>query len=220
MSTEHPDSPATPRPPATPGPPDPPGPPPQRRLDARSLRGLAHPLRMQIFELLNLDGPATATRLAERLGENTGTVSWHLRHLAEHGFIEEETGRGTKRERWWRRVEVSNRLDTADFRHDPDTRGAVSLYLHQLVQQYFNRVNDYIAEDWPDEWRNVGTISDWRRLRLNPAQLQALNDEIFAVVERHTPAPDAAPDPAALPIVVQLQSFPRRSRTDGAGSAE
>ncbi|MEV0190063.1 helix-turn-helix domain-containing protein [Kitasatospora purpeofusca] len=203
----------TTEPPASPGR-------PQRRLDARSLRGLAHPLRMQIFELLNLDGPATATRLAERLGENTGTVSWHLRHLAEHGFIEEETGRGTKRERWWRRVAVSNRLDTADFRHDPDARGAVSLYLHQLVQQYFNRVNDYIAEDWPDEWRNVGTISDWSRLRLTPAQLQALNDEIFAVVERHAPAPDAEPDPAALPIVVQLQSFPRRSRTAGPGSAE
>ncbi|MDY0812748.1 helix-turn-helix domain-containing protein [Kitasatospora purpeofusca] len=229
MTTERPDTSATPdaatapEPPAAsepaPGPPGPPGP-PQRRLDARSLRGLAHPLRMEIFELLNLDGPATATRLAERLGENTGTVSWHLRHLAEHGFIEEETGRGTKRERWWRRVEVSNRLDTADFRHDPDSRGAVSLYLHQLVQQYFNRVNDYITEDWPDEWRNVGTISDWRRLRLNPAQLQALNDEIFAVVERHTPAPDAAADPAALPIVVQLQSFPRRSRTDTPGSAE
>ncbi|WP_237528377.1 MULTISPECIES: hypothetical protein [unclassified Streptomyces] len=35
---------------------------PARRLDARSLRGLAHPLRMNIFELLSLDGPATATQ--------------------------------------------------------------------------------------------------------------------------------------------------------------
>ncbi|MDX6331098.1 MAG: hypothetical protein QOI83_3481, partial [Streptomycetaceae bacterium] len=34
---------------------------PTRRIDARSLRGLAHPLRMNIFELLSLDGPATAT---------------------------------------------------------------------------------------------------------------------------------------------------------------
>ncbi|AUY48434.1 helix-turn-helix domain-containing protein [Streptomyces sp. CB01881] len=185
---------------------------PQRRIDARSLRGLAHPLRMQIFELLNLDGPSTATRLAERLGENTGTVSWHLRHLAEHGFIEEETGRGTKRERWWRRVPGANRLETADFRDDPETRGALSLYMHELVQQYFNRVISYINEEWEDEWRGVGTISDWSKLHLTPAQLQALNDELAEVIARHAPEPDTAPDPGALPVVVQLQSFPRRTR--------
>ncbi|GAA1905662.1 ArsR/SmtB family transcription factor [Streptantibioticus ferralitis] len=185
---------------------------PARRIDARSLRGLAHPLRMRIFELLSLDGPATATRLAERLGENTGTVSWHLRHLAEHGFIEEEAGRGTKRERWWRRAGVSNELNTADFRDDPDTRGALSVYVHELVQQYFNRVMNYVGEDWDDGWRNAGTLADWPDLRLTPGQLAALNAELAAVIARHTLAPGTAPAPGALPVVVQLQSFPRRER--------
>ncbi|MEX2984065.1 ArsR/SmtB family transcription factor [Streptomyces sp. C36] len=185
---------------------------PTRRIDARSLRGLAHPLRMRIFELLSLDGPATATLLAERLGENTGTVSWHLRHLAEHGFIEEETGRGTKRERWWRRVGVANELNIAEFRDDPESRGALSVYLHELVQQYFSRVVTYVNEDWDAEWRAAGTVSDWRDLRLSPEQLAALNAELMAVIARHTPAPDAEPVPGALPVVVQLQSFPRRER--------
>ncbi|WP_394298671.1 ArsR/SmtB family transcription factor [Streptomyces rimosus] len=188
---------------------------PSRRLDARSLRGLAHPLRMRIFELLTLDGPATATRLAARLGENTGTVSWHLRHLAEHGFIEEESGRGTRRERWWRRVGASNDLYTADFRDDPDSRGPLSLYLHELVQLYFNRVTDYVNGDWDDTWRRAGTLADWHDLRLSPEQLAALNAELSEVVARHTPPPDAAPAPGALPVVVQLQSFPREER--GAG---
>jgi DNA-binding transcriptional ArsR family regulator len=191
----------------TPGPAE-----PTRRIDARSLRGLAHPLRMSIFEMLSLDGPATATGLAERLGENTGTVSWHLRHLAEHGFIEEEAGRGTKRERWWRRVAVTNELNTADFREDPDTRGAFAVYLHELVQQYFSRVMTYVDEDWDDTWRRAGTLADWRDLRLTPDQLQALNAELTAVIARHTPAPDAEPGPEALPVVVQLQSFPRKER--------
>ncbi|MGW1378471.1 helix-turn-helix domain-containing protein [Streptomyces sp. NPDC002446] len=185
---------------------------PTRRIDARSLRGLAHPLRMNIFELLSLDGPATATGLAGRLGENTGTISWHLRHLAEHGFIEEETGRGTKRERWWRRVGITNELNTADFRDDPDTRGALSVYLHELVQQYFHRVTTYVSEDWDDMWRSAGTIADWRDLRLTPDQLKALNAELTAVIARHTPAPDAEPAPDVLPVVVQLQSFPRKGR--------
>ncbi|MFG1811508.1 ArsR/SmtB family transcription factor [Streptomyces sp. NPDC049040] len=188
---------------------------PTRRIDARSLRGLAHPLRMNIFELLSLDGPATATGLAERLGENTGTVSWHLRHLAEHGFIEEEVGRGTKRERWWKRVGVTNELNTADFRDDPDSSGALSVYLHELVQLYFSRVVKYVGEEWDDGWRSAGTISDWRDLRMTPDQLAALNAELMAVVARHTPAQDAEPAPDARPVVVQLQSFPRKERGTG-----
>ncbi|GAA0377135.1 helix-turn-helix domain-containing protein [Streptomyces olivoreticuli] len=185
---------------------------PTRRIDARSLRGLAHPLRMRIFELLRLDGPATATGLSGRLGENTGTVSWHLRHLAEHGFIEEETGRGTRRERWWRTAGVANELNTTDFRDDPDTRGALSVYLHELVRQYTGRVTNYLSEDWDDSWRSAGTISDWSDLRMTPDQLAVLNAELMAVIARHTPAPGAEPDPDALPVVVQLQSFPRKRR--------
>jgi DNA-binding transcriptional ArsR family regulator len=182
---------------------------PQRRLDARSLRGLAHPLRMNILELLTLDGPATATGLAARVGENTGTVSWHLRHLADHGFIEEEAGRGTKRERWWRVVEDTKTLAAADFRDDPDTRGALSVYLHELVEQQFGRVSRYVTETWDDEWQGVGTVSSRLDLRMTPEQLGALNAELLAVVERHAPA---SPAPDALPVVVQLQSFPRRPR--------
>ncbi|AWS40276.1 helix-turn-helix domain-containing protein [Streptosporangium sp. 'caverna'] len=183
-----------------------------RRIDARSLRGLAHPLRVRLLELLKLDGPATSTGLSERLGENTGTVSWHLRHLAEHGFIEEETGRGTKRERWWRVVKQQSVLNTVDFRDNPETRGALSVYLHELVNQQFNRVIDYIGEDWGDEWRNVGTLSAWSDLRMTPAQLKTLNEELTAVVERYLPAPGAEPEPGALPIIVQFQSFPRKER--------
>lgn len=180
---------------------------PRRRLDARSLRGLAHPLRMTILELLQLDGPATATGLAARVGENTGTVSWHLRHLAEHGFIAEETDRGTKRERWWRVVNEEKTIDTADFRDDPDTRGALSVYLHELMVQQFSRVSRYLTEDWRDEWQGVGTIASRQDLRMTPDELRALSAELLAAIERHVPA-TVAPD--AQPVIVQLQTFPRQ----------
>ncbi|MFC1407500.1 MULTISPECIES: winged helix-turn-helix domain-containing protein [Streptacidiphilus] len=185
---------------------------PTRRIDARSLRGLAHPLRMSILEALSLDGPATATGLSQRLGENTGTVSWHLRHLAEHGYIEEETGRGTKRERWWRAVSDTKLLNPAEFSEDPDTRQALALYLHQLAQQYFNRTVAYLNEDWDGRWQHAATISDWRDLRMTPAQLKQLNDDLMAVVARHTPAPGSEPVPGELPVIVQIQSFPRKEQ--------
>ncbi|MFG2136863.1 helix-turn-helix domain-containing protein [Streptomyces sp. NPDC048650] len=193
--------------------------PPTRRMDARSLRGIAHPLRMRILELLRLDGPDTATGLGRRLGENTGTVSWHLRHLADHGFIEEEAGRGTRRERWWRAARVSHRLDTTDFRDDPDSRGALSVYVHEIVQQHFHRVAGYLAEDWDARWRDAGTITQVHDLRLTPDQLADLNAELLSVVDRHReaaqdrgPAPQSAP--AAQPVIVQLQSFPRKERPE------
>ncbi|MEU7455647.1 winged helix-turn-helix domain-containing protein [Streptosporangium roseum] len=185
---------------------------PVRVIDARSLRGLAHPLRMRLLDLLKLDGPATSAGLSERLGEKTGTVSWHLRLLAEHGFIEEETGRGTRRERWWRVVASRTVLNTADFREDPGSRGALSLYLDELVRRNFRRVADSVGEEWDDRWRGARSVSEWTEMRMTPAQLHALNEELTAVVERHAPDPDAEPDPEALPVVVQIQSFPRKGR--------
>ncbi|MEU9113937.1 helix-turn-helix domain-containing protein [Streptomyces sp. NPDC048483] len=194
-------------------------------MDARSLRGIAHPLRMRILELLRLDGPDTATGLGRRLGENTGTVSWHLRHLADHGFIEEETGRGTRRERWWRAVRVSHNLNTTEFREDPDARGALSVYVHEIVQQHFNRVIGYLTEDWDADWRNAGTLTQVHDLRLAPDQLAALNAELMTVIDRHREsaqvsrqAPDAdAGTTDARPVIIQLQSFPRRDRQERPG---
>ncbi|MFB7946037.1 ArsR/SmtB family transcription factor [Kitasatospora phosalacinea] len=183
---------------------------PRRKLDAGSLRGLAHPLRMRLLDELRLNGPATSARLSERTGESTGTISWHLRHLAEHGFIEEEPGRGTKRERWWRAVRGAIVLAAADFDQDPAARAALSVYQAENLRRQYQRVADSLAADWQGEWHGTGSISDWSNLRLTPVQLQALIDELAAVVTRHTPDPDAAPDPAARPVIVQIQALPRK----------
>ena len=90
----------------------------ERRLDATSLQGLAHPLRVQLCDQLNLHGPATATQLAARLGESSGATSYHLRQLEKYGFVEEDPDRGSGRERWWRRVpmRISHRGATRSSR--------------------------------------------------------------------------------------------------------
>ncbi|GAA4847768.1 helix-turn-helix domain-containing protein [Kitasatospora terrestris] len=183
---------------------------PRRQIDARSLRALAHPLRMRILDELRENGPATSAKLSDRLGESTGTISWHLRHLAEHGFIEDEPERGTKRERWWRATRSRNVLNTTDFDRDPQTRAALDVYLGELLRSQYQRVADSMATEWPEEWRGAGTVSDWNKLRLTPTQLRSLIDELMDVIERHTPDPDAEPDPAARPVLLQLQALPRK----------
>jgi DNA-binding transcriptional ArsR family regulator len=62
----------------------------QVRLRAEMLRGIAHPLRVRLLDLLREDGPSTATRLAERTGQSSGATSYHLRQLAAYGFVVEE----------------------------------------------------------------------------------------------------------------------------------
>jgi DNA-binding transcriptional ArsR family regulator len=63
---------------------------------------LAHPTRQRILRHLRETGPATSTTLAQDLGGNSGIMSYHLRLLAEHGFVEEVAERAHGRERWWR----------------------------------------------------------------------------------------------------------------------
>ncbi|MDH6131712.1 DNA-binding transcriptional ArsR family regulator [Kitasatospora sp. MAA4] len=180
---------------------------PTRSIDARSLRALAHPLRMRILEQLGDDGPATSARLSETLGESTGTISWHLRHLAEHGYIEEEVGRGTKRERWWRAVREKQVLDTAGMRSDPQTGQALSVYHQQYLERQFRRAAEALSVAPQGPWVGAGTLSDWSGARMTPDQLRALNAELLAVIERHLPDPDAPVDPAARPVLIQLQSL-------------
>ena len=74
---------------------------------AAGLRALSHPTRLRILVRLRIEGPATATQLAQELKLNTGATSYHLRQLAEHGFIEDDRERGDARDRWWRAAHES-----------------------------------------------------------------------------------------------------------------
>src|SRR5580658_4429564 len=90
--------------------------------DARTMRALAHPLRVRLLELIRRDGEITATRAAELLDDSPGNMSWHLQTLAKYGYIE-EAGTGSGRRRPWRAVSVSNRFDTAADGPEPAAAG-------------------------------------------------------------------------------------------------
>jgi DNA-binding transcriptional ArsR family regulator len=75
---------------------------PHEVREVEALRVLAHPMRQRILRYLHQAGPATSTTLARDLGENSGIMSYHLRQLAEYGFVQEIPERGQGRERWWR----------------------------------------------------------------------------------------------------------------------
>lgn len=183
------------------------------QLNARTLRGLAHPLRLEILGLLRADGPATASGLAERLGESSGTTSWHLRQLAEYGFIEEDPGRGNRRDRWWRARHQLTSFEIGDLLEDPAAQGAMGAFLHEIVDIYYRKASQYVGEmaSWPREWIDAASLSD-RLMWLTPAELTALNAELEQVLDRYE-RPRREGDTS---VVTQWQSFPRRSKKEEA----
>lgn len=177
-------------------------------LDSAALRCLAHPLRSRLLSALRIGGPATSARLADRLGTNTGATSYHLRQLAEVGLVEEDPDRGTARERWWQAAhDVTSYADT-DFDDDPDDRAAAEWLVGHHARQKTRWRDDYLESRaaWSPAWRAAASLGDVR-LRLSPAQLAALVEELHAVIAAHDamPAEDGAED-----VLVLIDAFPIR----------
>lgn len=189
------------------------------RPDAAALRALAHPLRVRLLAALRRDGPATSAALARAFDETTGATSYHLRQLARHGFVEEETGRGTARERWWRALHRYTSWDTADFLDDPAAMEAGTVMLHRQLDVENDHVREWIAHqaDWPRAWLAAADASDLA-LRLTPARLARLVSEVHEVVMRYeTPdtgdIPDVADDAETRDVMVYFRAFPIRRET-------
>ncbi|MGW5236043.1 ArsR/SmtB family transcription factor [Streptomyces nodosus] len=168
-------------------------------LDAKGLRALAHPVRVQLVGLLRKYGPSTATRLAERLGVNSGTASYHLRQLGAAGFVEEDRERGNARERWWRAVHQTTELNDPDLAvREPE---ATLAFLQSVAATYTLRAQRALNElqTMPTAWRDAFEMSDWA-LRLTPEEAVALRQDLRAVIARYrkdTPeAAASAPDGA------------------------
>ena len=181
-----------------------------KRLDPASLKALAHPLRVELFEALS-EGPATATGLAERFGESSGATSYHLRQLARFGFIEEERDRGDGRQRWWRTAVRGAHLDVREsgILDDPPARELARWYVRDAVHRAARAADAFLdaAEDYDRDWVEASDVSH-ARLELTAAQLAALRDELGEVFERHRVEVGANPDPDARQVHVVLQAFP------------
>ncbi len=184
-------------------------PPPGPSIDVRdphALRALAHPLRGTLLGLLRFEGPSTATRLGQRLGESSGATSYHLRQLAAFGFVEEVAGEGTTRERWWRALHRSTRWETQDFLDESAGREVVEeLSYRQLTQQSrMLAAHAEQREDLDDAWRTAVSLNDWA-IRLSPAKARELADELNAVLARWRDQHEQPEEPL---VHVLLDLFP------------
>ncbi len=148
------------------------------RPDPRSLRALAHPLRLQLLGLLRSDGPATATQLAVATSQTSGATSYHLRQLAAYGFVTEDEERGNARDRWWRAAHRSTEFDLPPDVVEED-RAVGEQYLRIVADNNFRRLDSAIAspatmeDDLGAGWDRGFTMSDVM-LRLTQPEAVAL----------------------------------------------
>lgn len=181
------------------------------QMNAKTMKAFAHPLRMRMYTFLSDHGSATATRLAEELNESTGQTSYHLRQLEKHGLVEEDTERGSGRERWWKPVGYSLRrhLIQGDAGSDP----AMNLLINEQVRDRSEKLRHWLTtmDSAPQEWVEASILST-STATMTPEQARALTQELMAVLERHTEAAEAAPNAAASDqaqrVRIYLSLFP------------
>ena len=180
-------------------------------LDPRSLRGLAHPLRLRLRAELVEHGPATATQLASRIGESSGATSYHLRQLATYGFVVDEPSLGQGRERYWRAAQRAIWYE-GSWSSDLPERELGGEYMRAVAQLYAERLVRFAnsVEAAPQslgaDWAEAGSMSDWL-LDLTPEQARALTRQFheLCLPYRHESDRDV---PGARKVVVQFQVMP------------
>ena len=174
---------------------------------AAGLRALSHPTRLKVLMRLRVEGPATATTLARELSLNTGATSYHLRQLAEHGFIVEDTERGDARDRWWKAAHQSTRANLSDRRDDEDAESAEA-YLQSVALLYTETLMQAVGERryLPEPWQRASTTSDWH-LRLTAARAEQLVDRLSELIDGWDEEDDGTE--GAGDFVVNLNAFPR-----------
>ncbi len=105
--------------------------------DARTMRALAHPVRIALIEALSL--------------------SFHLRQLAKYGFVE-DAGQRPGRSRPWRMTSIGREFTPAD--DDPE---AVMALVRMARERQFARYRTWLdtRANYPKAWRDAAGDSEY-----------------------------------------------------------
>ena len=138
---------------------------------------LAHPIRFRLFELL-AEGPSTASRLARRIGDSRGVASYHLRQLERAGLIAEDVGRGTRRERWWRRPEG---VVHGEIAADAEGRQLTARMFATFVAREEEARHRFLTGDPDPAWHEGTFFGNWF-LDVTPQEARELARRLLELV--------------------------------------
>jgi DNA-binding transcriptional ArsR family regulator len=183
----------------------------RRISDPGALRALAHAGRYAILEHLQSGEPATATECAQVAGLSPSACSYHLRLLARHGFVEEDTARDDGRERAWRATSTGWWSDV-----DPDTNPTTAQALDSTLARVMMASSDEKVLAFVDhaanepDWREAALFSN-STVAVTAAELADISQAIMAVLKPYflsdRPAGEIPED--ARDVHVSIRMAPR-----------
>ncbi|MFE4469468.1 ArsR/SmtB family transcription factor [Leifsonia sp. NPDC056824] len=179
-------------------------------LGMPALRALAHPLRVEIMNELSDFGPATASMLAERLGESSGATSYHLRQLAKHGILVEDAERGSGRERWWRMAPGGVTIGGPETLETPAGREVTEQISLSWAQNNERRLNTYLRrgiDTFGTEWVEAAALST-SHLEVTREQLAEFGTEYYKLLNRLKEKWKTEPAGERKRIQAQFNAFP------------
>ena len=181
-----------------------------RVLDSGALRALAHPLRVKIYDILSQYGPQTASSLAERLGESSGSTSYHLRALAKHDLIREAEDRGTGRERWWERPVGGVSFASPAAMTTPAGRAATQVVMNEFLRNRNDQLLEFVNRgiDRADELWQEGTLVSTATARLTPEQSKELALKIMALIDEAVDNYRNQTGENVRPVTIRADLFP------------
>lgn len=156
--------------------------------DPKAMRALAHPARLAILTHLQRHGPATATQLSTVVAASPSVISWHLRHLAGFGLVEDWDGGTDARQRWWKAVARGFRFELPA---GPEGTTAYRLLSGQLFQTNVQQAQEWFADVEPrldDVWRATSGTSN-TRLLITAEELAEIEDTIDRLLGRYVTRP-------------------------------
>lgn len=150
--------------------------------DPKVMRALAHPARTAILRYLEDHGPSTATECSEVAGESPSSCSYHLRRLAELGFVEQVPSEDGRERRW--RMLISGYGVPKEAQDRPEVLAALRPLTRRWVEDNQRVIGDYIANEHRFEplWRKAATFQQTNP-RLTPEEVIRVGEQIQELFE-------------------------------------
>ena len=185
----------------------------RRRLldDPRSMRALAHPLRLELQSIVGRSGRITTADAARELGISHGLASHHLHQLAKYGFVE-QVGGADNRERPWRLVSTSISHEGLDA--TPGGAAAVAVYEQVAAERALEGFLDWLERrpNWPAGWREHSGFGR-STVYLTESELAGVADameQVLLTYIEERPLDDLESRPAgSVPVDFSLFVVPR-----------
>lgn len=164
---------------------------------------------MEIWQFLGLEGAATATECAEVVGLSPSACSYHLRTLAQYGFVEEDLASAADgRQRPWRA-----RILAFSVPEGPGTTQATrfaGLLLDETVRAQGEELRESYLErqsEYPAEWQEaLGRLNDV--LHVTPEELIALLPRLIELFGEYRRLLREERPPGARRVQVRLDLIP------------